>query len=72
MCGGALNSRHSKCLVAVGLDASGAAAIAYYCVPGDVAQFVSEYRGLPYTASFQQYAKQYQMPKHAVLILVKL
>ena len=51
-------SRHSKCLAAVGLDGGHApsVAIAYFCVPLDVAQFVTVYRGLPFKAGTREYA----------------
>ena len=59
VCGNA-GSRHSKCLAAVGLDTSDhhapSVAIAYFCVPLDVAQFVTVYRGLPFKAGTREYA----------------
>ena len=51
---------HAKCLAAVGFDNSeeqkGSLAIAYYCVPSDIAQFVYAYRGLPFDAGKNKYA----------------
>jgi len=51
-------SRHSKCIAAVGLHSgiTPSVAIAYFCVPLDIAQFVSVYRGLLFDDDEREYA----------------
>ena len=57
VCRNSLGAHQSKCLVAAGRDSANNLAVAYYCVPTHVAQFVSAYSKLPFSDGDPQYAR---------------
>ena len=51
------HAHQSKCLVAAGVDSVQNVVLAYYCVPLDIAQFVTVYAGLPFADAVPQFAR---------------
>jgi len=56
VCRNTRSAQHSRCLAAVGVDTDSKLAMAYYCVPADISQFMFAHADLPFVDGHTTYA----------------
>ena len=56
LCRNTRSARFSRCLAAAGVDSASNLALAYYCVPADISQFVFAYAEVPFVDDEPAYA----------------